>query len=403
MYIERTLTNAIQQASKLFPVVLVTGPRQVGKTTCLRNSAASNRTYVTLDNPLLRKLAKEDPELFLQRFTTPILIDEIQYAPELLPIIKMAVDNSVAKGDYWLTGSQQFHLMENVSESLAGRIGILKLLGFSKAELDGTAKEATPFNLENLRETHHKQLTLQELYKRIWKGSFPAIAITDDMSPELFYSSYVQTYLQRDVKALINVGNELSFMKFLRVTAARTGQILNMSDMARDADIAPNTAKQWLSVLQASGLVFLLEPYYNNTAKRMVKAPKLYFLDTGLASYLTQWTSPETLEAGAANGNLFETWAITEIIKSYWHCGKSAPIYYYRDTDQKEIDLLIIQDGIVHPIEIKKTSMPTKKDIRHFSVLRNLNMPIGKGAILCMCQTSVPITDTIDAINISQI
>ena len=403
MYVKRTITSILRKASAQFPVLLITGPRQVGKTTCLRHSADPNRTYVTLDDPQARMLAREDPGLFLQRFAAPVLIDEIQYAPELLPLIKIAVDSHANKGDYWLTGSQQFHLMANVSESLAGRVGILQLLGFSTSELTGKADDASAFSPQNFHPAGDKTLGLMELYERIWRGSFPAIAIDDKIDRDLFYGSYVQTYLQRDVKSLMNVGDEIAFMKFLRAAAARTGQMLSLADMARDADIAPNTAKKWLSVLETSGLVFLLEPYHTNLTKRLVKAPKLYFLDTGLAAYLTQWSSPQTIEAGAMGGAFFETWVIAEVIKSYWHTGKSAPIYYYRDADQKEIDLLIVQDGTIYPVEIKKTTAPTKKDVRHFSVLKKLKTPIGPGAVLCMSHSPMPITETVQALPASQI
>jgi uncharacterized protein len=403
MYLQRTITKALNQASNQFPVLLITGPRQVGKTTCLRHSADKKRAYVTLDDPQARTLAKEDPGLFLQRFPAPVLIDEIQYAPELLPLIKIAVDQGADKGDYWLTGSQQFHLMEEVTESLAGRVGILKLLGFSARELNNENEINHPFSPTSINKTSSRNIGLMELYQQIWRGSFPAISINTEIDRDLFYSSYVQTYLQRDVKALVNVGDEMAFMKFLRASAARTGQLLNMADMARDADISPNTAKKWLSILNTSGITFLLDPYFNNTTKRMVKTPKLYFLDTGLAAYLTQWSSPETLEAGAASGAFFETWAISEIIKSYWHNGKTAPLYFYRDNNQKEIDLLIIQDGMISPIEVKKTSAPTKKDIRHFSVLEKLNIPIGKGIVLCLTQINMPVTEKIQAINVWQI
>lgn len=406
MYKKRTISKILRQTSKHFPVLLITGPRQVGKTTCLRHGEKSKRRYVTLDDPQARNLAKEDPGLFLQRFSPPVLIDEIQYAPDLLPLIKIAVDSNRRKGDYWLTGSQQFHLMAGVSESLAGRVGVLHLLGFSARELAGDAEAARPFSPRNLRVAKSKPQGLMNLYAQIWRGSFPAIAIDRKMDRDLFYGSYVQTYLQRDVKVLMNVGNEMVFMKFLRAAAARTGQLLNLADMARDADVAPNTAKKWLSVLQTSGLVFLLEPYFNNHLKRMVKAPKLYFLDTGLAAYLTQWSSPETLEAGAASGAFFETWVITEILKSYWHNGKAAPLYYYRDNDQKEIDLLIVQDGMICPLEIKKTSAPTSRDIRHFSVLEKFKkstVAIGPGAVLCMTPSPMPITSTVHALNASQI
>jgi uncharacterized protein len=403
MYIKRTITNILRKANTQFPVLLIAGPRQVGKTTCLRHSAEVGRTYVTLDDPQARLLANEDSGLFLQRFAAPVLIDEIQYAPELLPLIKIAVDSGAAKGDYWLTGSQQFHLMADVSESLAGRVGILQLLGFSTRELDGDVDDRAGFSPQTISPAMAKPLGLMELYERIWRGSFPAISIDDTMDRDLFYGSYVQTYLQRDVKALVNVGDEMSFMKFLRAAAGRTGQLLNIANLARDADVSPRTAKKWLGVLEASGIIFLLEPYHSNLTKRLVKAPKLYFLDTGLAAYLTQWSTPQTMEAGAMSGAFFETWVIAEVIKSYWHTGKSAPICYYRDTDQKEIDLLIVQDGIICPVEIKKTTAPTKKDVRHFSALKKLKIPIGPGAILCMSNSAMPINETVMALPASQI
>jgi predicted AAA+ superfamily ATPase len=400
MYIKRTITKVLNQASKQFPVLLVTGPRQVGKTTCLQHAAGKDRNYVTLDDPQARTLAKEDPKLFLQRFAAPVLIDEIQYAPQLLPIIKMAADTEKKCGDFWLTGSQQFHLMDNVSESLAGRVGIVQLLGFSSRELSNRSDLTEPFSPTASRWSA-PILGLMEVYERIWTGGFPAIATDKESDRDLFYSSYVQTYLQRDVKALTNIGDEIAFLKFLRASAARTGQILNITDMARDASVSPNTAKSWLSILKASGLIFLLEPYYANFSKRMIKSPKLYFLDTGLAAYLTQWSSFQTLEAGAMSGAIFETWVISEIIKSYWHAGKPAPIYYYRDKDQKEIDLLLVRDGKIMPIEIKKTAAPNRTDIRHFSVLKKLKTPVAQGAVLCMAQTPMPITETVQALPVS--
>ncbi|MHC4871635.1 MAG: ATP-binding protein [Planctomycetota bacterium] len=403
MYIKRTLADIVNMISKHFPVLLVTGPRQVGKTTCLQHASGKNRKYVTLDDPMAHALAKEDPGLFLQKFQPPVLIDEIQYAPELLPLIKISVDRNKKPGEFWLTGSQQFHLMNNVSESLAGRVGILNLLGFSAKELSGRKDISGVFTVDSGDVSSIKAYTLFELYEKIWRGSFPAIALDKKLDRDIFYSSYLQTYLQRDVKLLSNVGDELAFLKFLRTAAARTGQILNLANMARDADVSPNTAKNWLSILRASGLVFLLEPYHTNLSKRLVKAPKLYFLDTGLAAYLTEWSSCETLEAGAMSGAIFETWVITEIIKSYWHVGKQPPIYYYRDKDKKEIDLLIVQDGTVTPVEIKKTTKPSVRDVRHFSVLKKMNMPISKGAVLCMSEDSLPITEDVMALPVSMI
>lgn len=402
MYVPRTLETAILQASQHFPIVLLTGARQVGKTTLLRQLSQGARAYVTLDDPLVLSLAKEDPALFMQRFPPPVLIDEIQYAAELLPYIKMVVDRAGQPGLFWLTGSQQFHLMQGVSESLAGRAAVLHLFGLSRAELLGQGLAATPFvptpaELAR-RSVQRTPLTLQELYRLIWRGALPAIALNAAMERDLFYGSYVQTYLQRDVRALAQVGDELAFLRFLRAAAARTGQLLNLADLARDADVAPNTAKHWLSILQTAEIVYLLEPYHTNVTQRLVKTPKLYFLDTGLAAYLTAWGSPETLEAGAMSGAFLETWVMAELIKSYWHVGRQPPFYYYRDKDQREIDLLLVQDGVIYPLEIKRTASPGREDVRHFGTLERLGMPVGPGGVICLVEQLLPLTPTAQAI-----
>ncbi len=418
MYILRTLEGFFKKATTQFPILLVTGARQVGKTTFLRHlceqNSEQNRIYVTLDDPLILNLAKNDPALFMQRFPTPVLIDEIQYAPELLPYIKIAVDKNRQPGLFWLTGSQQFHLMKNVSESLAGRVGIVQLLGLSRRECLGQDheqhQEQQPFLPTAALLTEHltkgeesANLSLKALYNIIWRGSFPAMALAEATDRHLFYSSYVQTYLQRDIRDLAKVGDEMAFLRFLRAAAARSGQLLNLTELARDTDIAPNTAKNWLSILQASGIVYLLEPYHNNVTKRLVKTPKLYFLDTGLCSWLTEWTSPETLEAGAASGSILETWILSELLKSWWHNGRQAPFYFYRDKDQKEIDLLIVQDGTIYPLEFKKSASPGKDAVRHFQVLEKLNMPIGYGGVICLAEQSLPLTEFTSSIPVSAI
>lgn len=406
-YITRTLEHFFRQATRQFPVLLVTGARQVGKTTFLRHQSNETRAYVTLDDPLVLNLAKEDPALFLQRFTPPLLIDEIQYAPELLPYIKMEVDRRREPGLFWLTGSQQFHLMKGVSESLAGRVGVVQLLGLSHRERQGQGSKSLPFLPEakaiRQRTATESPLSLKELYRLIWRGAFPALALNPEMDRDLFYSSYVQTYLQRDVRDLARVGDEMAFLRFVRAAAARTGQLLNMAEFARDADIAPNTAKNWLSILQASGMIYLLEPYHNNVTKRLVKTPKLYFLDTGLCAWLTEWTSPETLEAGAMSGAILETWILGEILKSWWHNGRRAPFFFYRDKDQQEIDLLIVQDATIHPLEFKKTASPGRDAIRHFQTLERLKLPVGPGGVICLCQQSIPLTDSYFTIPINAI
>jgi len=402
MYLSRTVERFLRRASSQFPVILVTGARQVGKTTLLRNLAREGRTYVTLDDPLLLELARSDPRLFLQRFPPPVLIDEIQYGPALLPLIKLEVDRSGQAGAFWLTGSQQFHLMRGVSETLAGRVGVVTLLGLSNRERAGVGAEVSPFlpTVDGIRQRTASlaAYTLKDLYHRIWRGSFPAVARDDEIDRDLFYGSYVQTYLQRDVRDLARVGDEAAFLRFLRAAAARTGQLLSVAELARDADVAPNTAKSWLSILQTSGIVYQLEPYHTNLTKRLVKAPKLYFLDTGLCGYLTQWTSPETLEAGAMSGAILETWVLGELLRSYWHNGRRAPFYYYRDKDQKEVDLLIVQDGTVYPVDIKKSASPKPDDARHFAALVRLGLPVGPGAVLCLAPQALPLAETVQAV-----
>jgi len=405
MYLSRTLEQFAQSASQQFPALLVTGARQVGKTTFLRHLSGEERAYVTLDDPLVLDLARRDPALFLQRFRPPLLIDEIQYAPQLLPYIKMEVDRERRPGAFWLTGSQQFHLMRGVSESLAGRVAVINLLGFSRRELIGQSQASGPFlpvpaEIE-ARSRSGGRLALRDLYHLIWRGSFPAIALDERMDRDLFFSSYLQTYLQRDVRDLARVGDEMAFLRFLRIAAARTGQLLNLSEFARDADIAVNTAKTWLSILQASGIIYLLEPYHTNLSKRLLKRPKLYFLDTGLCAYVTEWSSPETLEAGAMSGAILETWILSELLKSYWHNGRRAPFFYYRDKDKKEIDLLIVQDEQVYPLEFKKTASPSPADIRQFSALARLRIPVGAGGVICLTEQSLPLSQSVVSIPVA--
>lgn len=405
-YLPRSLTASIAAASRQFPVLMLTGPRQVGKTTLLKSLAAAGgnpaRRYVTLDDPLLLELARNEPALFLQRFPPPVLIDEIQYAPGLLPLIKEIVDASGARGRFWLTGSQPFHLMQGVSESLAGRVAIMHLQGLSLAESLGRGEESRPFLPDAApiagAAPWAPDRALAGVFEHIWRGAFPALQVEDAPDRDLFYASYLQTYLQRDVRELAPVGDLTAFTRFLRSAAARTAQLLNVADMARDVGVAPNTARHWLSILQASGLVWLLEPYHDHLSKRLVKTPKLYFLDSGLAAYLTAWSSPATLEAGAMSGPLFETWVIGELLRSWWHHGKEAPFYYYRDKDQKEIDLVIVRDGRAYPVEIKKSAQAGRDAVRHFGVIERLGLEPGPGALIGLNPVRLPIAGNIDAI-----
>ncbi len=398
MYIHRTIEKTICETSKHFKVLLITGARQVGKSTVLKK-CDPDRTYVTLDNPIIRELAITDPEMFFQRFTPPILIDEIQYAPNLLQYIKIAVDNSEENGNYWLTGSQQFNMMKNVSESLAGRVGILNLMGFSLSEINEhiTYSPFLPTNefISSARKSS-AGYNLKQIYEIIWRGAYPAINTDKAISWDIFYSSYLQTYLERDIKDMTSVSSELSFLQFIKIVAARTGQMLNYADIASAAGISQPTAKAWLSLLISSGIVYLLEPYYSNINKRIIKTPKIYFTDTGLCSYLTGWNNPEVLENGAMSGAFFETFVVNEIIKSYKHNGLNPHIYYYRDKDKAEIDIIIEANGKLYPIEIKKTGSPDKSMVKSFKIIPEKMR--GEGCVICLAQEDLPLCTNVNII-----
>ena len=400
MYKIRTLSNYLENVDANFKAVLVTGMRQVGKTTFLRNAASKERRYVSLDNPKDLLLAKNDAALFLQTYQMPLFIDEVQYAPELFPYLKMALDKNEETGKLWMSGSQQFLMMKNVSESLAGRIIIMKLLGFSIYERMNRGGEQKPFLPTRDHQGVLENLGVNETYKIIWQGSYPGIVDKDPMFWEGFYDSYLQTYLERDVRSLVNISDSVQFLTFLKVVAARTGQELDIADIARNVDIAPNTAKKWLSILEASGVIYLLQPFYMNLTKRFIKKPKIYFLDTGLCAYLTDWKTPETLQSGAMSGAIFETFVISEIIKSYWHCGLNPSFYFYRDNSKVEIDLLISQNNTLYPIEIKKTANPTPEHVANFKKLKIPNVETGFGSLICLTEEIRLLTDYANSISI---
>lgn len=404
----RTLSKTIHAISDSFPVLMLTGPRQVGKTTlleiCAKEGAAPPRAYVTLDDMDARALARRDPALFLQTWQPPLTIDEVQYAPELFSAIKILVDRDKRNGLFWLTGSQKFQLMRGITESLAGRVAVVDLLGLSQAELDGRAALSQPFVptapwiAAARAASAHAPTPLMAVFRQIWLGSFPRLVAQGAKSRDLFYRSYIQTYIQRDVQDVLKVTDQLAFNRFLAAVAARTGQLLNYANLARDVDIDNKTAKAWLSVLETSGLVFLLQPYHTNLTKRMVKTPKLYFLDTGLAAYLTKWPDAASLEAGSMSGAILETWMVSEIVKSYWHNGLEANFYFYRDTDQQEVDLLIESGDTLYPVEIKKTASPSQNARRQFAVLDKLGKTIGPGAVLCLVERDIPLSQSVTAV-----
>ena len=403
MYIQRTIETAIKRMNASFPVVMITGVRQVGKTTVFK-CCERERSYVSLDTLENRKTARENPALFLQRFKTPLLIDEIQYAPELLPYIKEIVDKKKEKGSFWITGSQQFHLMKGVCESLAGRVGILNLEGLSLPEINGQPFYdkflPTPQWIDKRSETA-KPLTLTELYQIIWRGSYPALNNDENMDWEDFYGSYVRTYIERDIRDLADIGDEMQFLKLLTALAARSGQLLNFSDVARDIEKPVSTVQRWVSLLQTSGLVYLLYPFSKNISNRMTKMPKIYFMDTGLVCYLTKWNTPETLEAGAKSGEILETFIVAEILKSYLHNGRTPNISFYRDKDKKEIDVILEENGTVYPVEIKKKTNPDKCDIKNFDILKKAGLKTGNGAVVCLAPTHLPITSEVNIIPVS--
>lgn len=407
MFYERTITDRIRNVSETFPVLLVTGPRQVGKLTILESIIESGRKKVSLDNPTIRALAKSDPELFLQRYAPPVLIDEVQYAPELFPYIKIIVDERKKPGDFWLTGSQMFKMMENVTETLAGRVGIVPMLGLSNSEICGNHFPAFEMDIPKLMERMNlaQAMSVSEIFERIYKGSMPRLYEIDNVNLETYFESYLDTYISRDIRSLEQVANETDFIRFIQVAAARTATNVNYETLANEVGISAPTAKSWLSLLVSSGIVALIQPYSNNALKRVIKAPRMYFLDTGLCAHMMGWGSAAVLENSSMSGAFFETWVVSEIYKSYLNAGKRPPLYFYRDSNKKEIDVILYQNGTVYPIEIKKSTAP-KNAIKNFSVLSpiteepeddvfsgaaHLKTEIGTGAVVCLATDILPI------------
>lgn len=389
-YISRSLETVVKQVTLEYPVVLVAGPRQVGKTTMLQKlMEGTERGYVTLDDLNERSLAKTDPEMFLQLHKPPVLIDEVQYAPELFTYIKIYADSHQEPGAFWLTGSQVFKLMHGVQESLAGRVAVLSMTSLAQAEL--CQAPMSPFQIElselMARAETRKAADTEEIFERIYRGSMPAIASGKNSNSQIFYSSYLSTYIQRDVKELSDAVDALKFLRFMTAVAARCSQMLNIAEIAQDADINQKQAKDWLQILETLGIIFYLHPYSNNLLKRLVKTPKLYFYDSGLVCYLTRWSSAEVLQSGAMNGTMLENYVVSEIAKTYLNSGKEPYMYYYRDKDAREIDIVLEHDGILNPIEIKKTANPGSTLTKGFSLLDKASVPRGNGAVVCMKQS----------------
>ena len=405
MYIKRHAEKTVAKLSEMFGAVLVAGPRQVGKTTMLeRITDGYNR--VTLDDPIVRAAAQAQGGTFFLDNPPPVFVDEIQKAPALFEQIKLYLDRDRKKGQFYLCGSQQFRMMKGVSESLAGRIGLITLLGLSMRELQGVSFDL-PFiptaEYFAARKAEKIDVGYTDVWKMIHRGSMPELAGDPAMDWKLFYSAYVNTYIERDVKDLSEIGDAVKFTNFMIAAAACVGQLLNLTSLARDVGISVPTAERWLSVLVASNIVYLLQPYSNNILKRVVKTPKLYFLDTGLAAYLTKWTTPEVLKNGAMAGAFFENFVLSEIVKSYYNQGIALPpLYFYRDRDMNEIDLLIEEGGTLYPIEIKKHADPQKKDISAFQKLDNIpGMKRGTGGVVCLYDKLISLSETDKVIPIS--
>ena len=386
-YIKRDIEEKIISLSKEYACILMTGPRQVGKTTVLRQLMTEEREYVTLDDMEERSLAKRDPAMFLQMHSTPIMIDEVQYAPELFSYIKIEIDKGAAPGTFWLTGSQAFKLMGLAQESLAGRVAILHMSSLSQHEVYGSGK-SMPFSLDlkalKAREKTNAPADVTAIYTRIWNGSMPGLVSGKFSDRDVFYSSYLQTYIDRDVKEQVQLADPLLFSDFVRAAACRAGQMLNVHDIAQDVGVSDDTAKRWLQVLEKSDVIFFLRPYSNNLLKRTVKTPKLYFFDTGLVAYLTRYSSPEILANGAINGAILENFVVAELLKSYHNNAKECLLWYYRDSNSNEIDMVIESDGVLHPLEIKRSANPGNELIQAFHLLDKASVPRGTGAILCM-------------------
>lgn len=389
-YIRRDLEEKILSLSEEYSAILITGPRQVGKTTVLRQLMQGNRTYVTLDDLEDRAMARNDPALFLQIHDRPILIDEVQYAPQLFSYIKMEIDNGAEPGSFWLTGSQAFRMMELAQESLAGRVALLHMSSLSQHEIYGSGN-TSPFSIDlnalKERVKTHTPADMQEIYQRIWKGSMPALVSGRFSDRDVFYSSYLQTYIERDVSELVNLTDKLIFRDFIRAAACRVGQLLNIHSIAQDVGVSDDTAKRWLQVLEKSDIIFYLRPYSNNLLKRTVKTPKLYFFDTGLVAYLTKYSSPDILVNGALNGAILENYAVSELLKTYQNNAKECLLWYYRDKEGHEIDMIMESDGVLHPLEIKRSANPGSELIGAFDILSKGSIPKGKGAVLCMRPT----------------
>lgn len=396
-YIKRELERKFMSMNSVFKAVMVTGARQVGKTTMLKKLAEKeNRTIVSMDHARERELAKSDPKLFFQIYKPPILIDEVQKAPELFEIIKIMCDESEQYGLFWLTGSESKKMLKEARDSMAGRVCILKMYSLSQREKLGLCDVGVfepDYGRLSARQTYFPENNIVNVYEHIWHGGMPGTVNMNNEQLQAYYESYIDTYLMRDAVDDNGISDTEGFRKALRACASFAGNLLNYSDIASAANVTVATAKEWVKILQAMGIIFLLEPFFNNELKRLIKTPKLYFCDTGLCAYLSMWTSRDTLMNGAASGHYFENYIVGELLRTYAYSPDKVNLTFYRDTNQKEIDLVIEKEGKLHPIEIKRTSNPEKKTIRSFHLLEKNSMEVANGGIVCMTDKVFPIDE----------
>ena len=394
-YIRRELERKFIKASNNFKAVMVTGARQVGKSTMLRELAKNTRRkYVSLDSSRDRELARTDPDLFFQMYQPPVLIDEIQKAPQLFEKIKIFCDESDQNGLFWLTGSESRKLIKYSQDSLAGRLAILHLYSLSQREKMGLTDEGLiDLSIDALmtRQRNFPENNIIDVFEHIWQGGMPGAYHLDSEARDIFYDSYIDTYIMRDAVVDNGISDVDGFRRMLRACAAFAGNLINYSDLASAAQVSVPTVKSWVKILQMMGILYLLEPYSNNELKRLIKTPKLYFLDTGLCAYLSMWTSRDVLMQGAASGHFFENYVVGEFVRALDYSPAHANMMYYRDTNQHEIDLIIESDGELHPIEIKKAASPDKRAVKAFSILEKASQRTGRGGIVCMAQSPFPI------------
>lgn len=402
MYISRNIEKTINRISKRHKVLLLTGVRQVGKTTVLKHlSDLQKHTYVTLEDLIIRDLAFSDPGLFLQRYSPPVFIDEIQYAPQLLKYIKDYIDSTGNIESIWIAASQRYPLIHDAKEILGEYVGILDLQALSMDEISkSNYQNAFMPTIEELfnRFNYFPKKSLKEIYRYIWQGNMPSLYNGSNTEWQDYYASYVQTILNFDIMKILQINDEMVFFRFLSAAATQTGKLINYAELAKAAEISAPTAKQWVQILEAVGIIYLLQPFIPPGAKYVVKAPKLYFFDTGLAAYLTSWNNPEALEMGAMSNQFFETMIISEVFKSYTNNGINPPLYYIRNFNGKEIELIIYENGIMYPIGIKKSTYPSK-DIKTFAIIEPIsndaNIKIGSGGIICLTDELLPASDNL--------